>query len=84
MRLSRAPWPAQVARLRCWASCGLMPPGPLPLPADRTHVLDLGSNATVGDVMAAIEARQGESRRAGQGAGASKAAAPVLSFTPVP
>lgn len=29
-------------------------------PADRTHVLELGSTATVADVKAAIEARQGE------------------------
>ena len=33
---------------------------PAPRSADRTHVLELGSTATVADVKAAIEARQGE------------------------
>jgi hypothetical protein len=33
--------------------------------ADRTHVLDVAAEATVADVKAVIEARQGESRRAG-------------------
>lgn len=31
--------------------------------ADRTHVLELGSQATVADVKAAVEAAQGEARR---------------------
>ena len=48
-----------------------MPPSPAPrsLPpirparfADRTQVLELGSQATVADVMAAVEASQGEAR----------------------
>lgn len=34
-------------------------PPPLRPPADRTHVLDLAAGATVADVKAAVEARQG-------------------------
>lgn len=47
-------------------SCNVPSPQPPPassLPADRTHVLELGSAATVADVKAAIEARQGKRRR---------------------
>lgn len=45
-------------------SCALSPSDKLvySIHADRTHVLELGSAATVADVKAAIEARQGESQ----------------------
>lgn len=42
-------------------------PVSFPSLADRQHVLELGSGATVADVKAAIEARQGACRRRGAG-----------------